>query len=370
METIASRFEKVPKPHGFDYIRIGLAICVLLSHSFDLADIAGVKEWTRTSMWSGFKLSLLPMFFAVSGFLVTSSLERCRTIRSFATLRAVRLVPALAMEVVLSAFLLGPLVTTLPLHDYFTSPLIPRYFLNIIGDPQYLLPGVFTHHPHPLVNQQLWTIPYELECYGGLALLALAGVARHRWAALGALLLFTLAVWIGGFFGSAGHPPWLYVWSLIVAFYAGCTLFLFRDRVPWNLAWGFGSLLLTVLLYFWPGTRALAMLPIAYFTVWLGMFNPRPTILAGKADYSYGVYLFAYPLQQLAWFWPPLRLWYTNALAGLILSFVAAALSWHLVERPALGRKWAVVAWVERVTEPLAAWCQAMAARVGIRGRA
>jgi peptidoglycan/LPS O-acetylase OafA/YrhL len=367
METIATRFEKVPKPHGFDYIRIGLALCVLVSHAFDLQDPILAKEVTRTSLWAAPKLTLLPMFFAVSGFLVTASLERCRTIRGFATLRAMRLVPALAMEVTLSALILGPLVTTLPLHEYFTSPLIPRYFLNILGDPQYLLPGVFEHHPRPQVNAQLWTVPYELECYGGLALLALAGVMRHRWAALGALLIFMVAVWIDGLLEPAPHPPWDYIWSLILAFYAGCTLFLFRDLVPWNRLWGAGSLIAVLLLYIWPGTRALAMLPIAYFTVWLGMLNPRPTILAGKADYSYGVYLFAYPLQQLLWMWPPMRLWYTNALGGVVLALAVAAISWHLVEKPALRRKWAVMHWVERVTEPVAAWSQALAKRLGLR---
>jgi peptidoglycan/LPS O-acetylase OafA/YrhL len=355
METIASRLDKVRAPHGFDYIRIGLALCVLLFHSIELTDLAAAKEWARHSPWAPLKFVILPMFFALSGFLVAGSLERSRTIAGFVTLRAVRLVPALTMEVLLSAFILGPLVTELPLREYFSDSLFWHYFLNIIGEPQYRLPGVFAHHPHPLVNQQLWTIPYELGCYGSLALLGFFGLTRRRGLALIALLVFMTLVWISGLFEPPPHPKWNYTWSLTVAFFAGVVLWLFRDRVPWNRVSGALSLAAAILLYILPATRAFAMLPTAYLTVWLGLCNPRPSWLAGKADYSYGVYLFAYPLQQLLWLWPPLRPPMVNAIVATFLALVAAALSWHLVERPALRRKAFVVTRVEALTAAIAA---------------
>jgi peptidoglycan/LPS O-acetylase OafA/YrhL len=89
------------------------------------------------------------------------------------------------------------------------------------------------------------------------------------------------------------------------------------------------------------------MLPIAYWTVWLGLFNPGASLLAGRHDYSYGVYLLAYPIQQLLWTWPPLRPWYANVLAGLPLTLLAAAFSSHFVEQPAMRRKRQIVAWIE-----------------------
>jgi peptidoglycan/LPS O-acetylase OafA/YrhL len=123
---------------------------------------------------------ILPMFFALSGFLVAGSLERCRTLVGFLSMRALRILPALAMEIVLSALVLGPLVTDLPTAAYFGDPEFARYFLNIIGDIHYHLPGVFVTNPLASVNQQLWTIPFELECYVALAVLASLGLHRQR----------------------------------------------------------------------------------------------------------------------------------------------------------------------------------------------
>ncbi|MCW3846660.1 acyltransferase [Sphingomonas sp. LB-2] len=349
MASIGLRLETIPNPRGFDYMRIGLSICVLISHSFDLSDALAAKHWTTTSPFAPFKLAILPMFFGVSGFLVAGSLARSRTAEGFLTLRAVRLMPALAAEIFLSALLMGPLVTVVPLRAYFSDPLFWRYFLNLLGDPQYLLPGVFLDHPRPEVNGQLWTIPYELWCYGALALLGGLGLMRRRWMGLLFLIGFTLAIWVGGLLTPAPRGPWLYAWSLLNACLAGVVVYLYRYRLPWSSRWGVVSFIATALLYIYPHTRALAMVPIAYFTVWLGLYNPRATWLAGRYDYSYGVYVLAYPIQQLLWSWPPLRPWYANILTALPLTLVAAACSCHFVERPFLLRKRPIVAWVEAV---------------------
>ena len=70
------------------------------------------------------------------------------------------------------ALILGTLLTTLPLGEYFAHPMLHSYFLNIIGDIHYFLPGVFDQNPSHRVNGQLWTIPFELECYIVLAAVA------------------------------------------------------------------------------------------------------------------------------------------------------------------------------------------------------
>lgn len=168
---------------GFDYLRLGLATAILCSHSIDVS--YGVRFTTAFENGPIRPLIaiLLPMFFALSGFLVAGSLDRCRTLVSFIGLRVIRLAPALALETVLAALVLGPLLTTLPLAAYFSDSLLARYFLNIVGDIQYLLPGLFESNPWArTVNAQLWTLPYELMCYIALAALALFGVYRRRQA--------------------------------------------------------------------------------------------------------------------------------------------------------------------------------------------
>jgi peptidoglycan/LPS O-acetylase OafA/YrhL len=124
---------------------------------------------------------VLPMFFALSGFLVAGSLERSKTLIMFLGLRILRIVPALSVEVLLSAFIPGPLLTTYPLTAYFSDTRFFAYFLNILGDIHYTLPGLFLSNPRPeTVNLQLWTVPFELGCYIVLVFISLVGVFKRR----------------------------------------------------------------------------------------------------------------------------------------------------------------------------------------------
>ena len=150
-------------------MRLWLAISVVFVHSPTTTN--GVDPFLTTPLNCYFR-AVLPMFFALSGFLVAGSLERCKTLLTFLGLRVLRIYPALAVEVVLSAFLIGASVTTYPLHDYFTAPLLFHYLRNSFGDIHFFLPGVFNTNPWPgMVNFQLWTVPYELFCYALLTAL-------------------------------------------------------------------------------------------------------------------------------------------------------------------------------------------------------
>ena len=124
---------------------------------------------------------ILPMFFALSGFLVAGSLERNKSPISFFGLRIIRLAPALLVEITLSAIILGPIFTTFSIQAYFSDPLFYSYFLNVVGYIHYTLPGVFTQNPVPsIVNSQLWTIPFELKCYIMLAGIAGIGIFGRK----------------------------------------------------------------------------------------------------------------------------------------------------------------------------------------------
>ena len=168
---------------GFDYLRLGLATAVLCSHSIDVSYGPTFATTFANGPIRPLIALMMPMFFALSGFLVAGSLDRCRTLISFVGLRVIRLAPALAFETTLAALILGPLLTSLPLSAYFSDSLLPRYLLNIVGEIQYLLPGLFERNPWPrTVNAQLWTLPFEMLCYIALTSLALFGLHRRRQA--------------------------------------------------------------------------------------------------------------------------------------------------------------------------------------------
>src|SRR4051812_38065274 len=130
---------------GFDLLRLVLAFSVLFIHcslwrpaSPDL-DLLPLLAGLPLPAWA-FTTAIVPLFFALSGFLVAGSAENLR-LSDFIANRALRIVPALAVEIALCALLLGPLTTTVPWATYFSDAQFPRYFLNAFGWIQYELPG-------------------------------------------------------------------------------------------------------------------------------------------------------------------------------------------------------------------------------------
>jgi len=213
------------------------------------------------------------------------------------------------------------------------------------------LPGVFTHNLVDYVNGSLWTLPYELECYCALMVLYLAGFVRHRTRFLVAIMAVLLLGYIWTFMRykpiwDEGPLPGRY---LVMAFLVGVGLQRFSDKIRLNV-WAFLACLAAgTFLSLWVETSLIATLPIAYATVYLGMLNPKklPIILSG--DYSYGLYLFAFPIQQaeVALF-PAYRWWGYNAVFALVLGFAYAAFSWWCVEKPILQHKRVIASTVER----------------------
>jgi peptidoglycan/LPS O-acetylase OafA/YrhL len=127
---------------------------------------------------------------------------------------------------------------------------------------------------------------------------------------------------------------------------------LYADRVRLNGWLAAGCMALGMLLILDARLSFLAVLPIAYATVYVGMLNPHKSGLLFTGDYSYGLYLFAFPIQQaLVHLYPAYSWWGVNAAVTLVVSFSYAALSWWLIERPILSRK----QWVSAIADRLAA---------------
>ena len=337
---------KSSKAHttGFDYLRVGLALAVLCIHVINISNHE-VWTWLWRSWFAPFYLSVLPAFFVLSGFLVAGSLFR-NSIPQFLSLRALRIFPALAVEITLSALVLGLLVTRLPTGAYLASPEFHAYFLNILGDIHFTLPGVYSGRP---INLQLWTIPFELECYICLVVLALLGfVARSRLLAglvvIGVLLATAIAVH-GGWYHKGWNVPGR---MLVISFLFGVLAYLFKRSLPYNRFLFAACAAATYLFLSFPDLTFLAAAPLAYVTVYLGLTRP-PRIPFG--DLSYGVYLFHFPIARSI-FELTGRAMPWEALLPLTVMLTAgfAALSWNLIEKPILDRKTRVLTFVAATT--------------------
>ena len=350
--AVVARMSRVPsleqqlaatrnRPSGFDYMRIILALSVICWHSLLISygTDRTVGPWGR--VLEPLSLLIVPMFFALSGFLVAGSLERSRSLVGFLGLRVFRILPALAVEVLLSALILGPLLTTYSLGSYFADPVLHSYFWNIVGHIHYKLPGLFQQNPIDLVNGQLWTVPYELICYILLSVLTVFGIVRRRDFLLAFLVLYYAAQLANTLFrpqtdfqGAGGS-------SIVMAFITGVVFYRYRERIPWSV-WLFVAMLIisVALPMFVPKGMRFAAVPISYATVYLGLTNPARNRLILSGDYSYGLYLYGFPIQQAVYSASPaFHSWYASILVSVPIAAVVAAASWWFIEHPVLRRR-------------------------------
>jgi peptidoglycan/LPS O-acetylase OafA/YrhL len=330
---------------GFDYLRIGLATAVVLWHAFTTSYGTPFAYSFLTSPLRPLVAPIVPAFFALSGFLVAGSLFR-NSIITFVGLRAIRIYPALAVEVLLSAFILGPLLTTVPLTTYFQSPIFWKYMLNLAGYIHYQLPGLFIDNPVPnVVNGQLWTVPWELTCYVALTAFAVFRIVRFR-----LLFLLVTVFWMIGLVvvdvfmrhGSINQENGVTGYALVIPFLSAVAIFLYRNWLPWTQGLFVASAVVSIILFLVPGGDYLAGFPVAYATIYVGLLNPRKVSFLRGADYSYGLYIYHYAIQQaLVFLMPGARHWYVVFPISLVLAGAFAAFSWHIVEKPVLGsRTW------------------------------
>lgn len=282
-------------PSGFDYLRIILALLIVADHTAVVCFGTIAQRWLFEGATRPLLICLVPMFFALSGFLVASSLVRSRSLITFVGLRVLRIVPALAVDTLFCALIIGVLLTDVSLREYFRSPDFYKYFLNIAGDIHYNLPGVFVRNPSTAVNSQLWTIPFELKCYAALTGMAIFGLHRRR----SLLLLATfLIVLLTAFYVACTPPETTDAWQLLVpSFLLGVCAYAYRDKLPWSLSLFTLSLIAMILLLTQNNALTIAAaFPIAYVTVWLGLLEPKRVALIRSGDYSYPLYLYSFPI--------------------------------------------------------------------------
>jgi peptidoglycan/LPS O-acetylase OafA/YrhL len=344
VSTVGSQLtESRGRAPGFDGMRLWLSLAIVVYHSLltcygDAYNADVVEGPVRPLV-----LVLLPVFFALSGFLIAGSMLRVRSLKVFLAHRILRIIPALFCEVLISALVLGPLLTTLPLSDYFRDPLFAKYFLNIIGEIQYTLPGIFPDNPLPsIVNIQLWTIPVELKCYLLFTALMLTGVSLNKYGMLAlfaaGMLVFGTLQWFGHYVQDPRDVASSYI--LILNFIGGITAYLWRDALRLTIPALAASVVVGSLI-FW-SNRFIALSPIftVYLTVFVGMTHvPMPRLLA-KGDYSYGIYLYGFPIQQtIAYCFPDHRTPLFSLMLAIPLTLAIAVLSWHLLEKHVLDLK-------------------------------
>jgi peptidoglycan/LPS O-acetylase OafA/YrhL len=346
---------------SFDHLRLLLATLILIGHAHWLSmapsinslfenfhtasrlATAGVAATYFVGVVKAIDRALVPSFFAVSGFLVLGSALRLRATSTFLAHRALRIFPALLVEVTLSALILGPLLTKLPLHDYFINPELARYFGNLFGQISFVLPGVFEDNPvSRIVNLNLWTLPAEFHCYLITAGLLLTKIIYNK-LLFGIVFVFgTISLALINFFTDISSADIFFPSHVMVYyFFCGCLFYHFKEKIPAHFVLFAGALMVAFGALTYKPLAYVAPIPLTYCTVFFGLVRLPKIKLIDSGDYSYGIYLYGFPIiQTYVSLFPDLRgqFMLLTGLAGGT-TFLFAAFSWHVIEKRVLALK-------------------------------
>jgi len=330
------------RDNNLNLIRIVAAGAVLVSHAWPITGGPGTPQ--PLSHLLGFELGRLAVmvFFAISGFLIARSYERQPTVRQWLAARILRLFPALTVMLLLTALVLGPLYTAMPLDAYFSDPRTQTYVPHnlTLALRQAELPGVFETVPYAYeTNGSLWSLYFEVLCYGGVLAMGLAGAFR-AWTPL----VLAAAAFVGLNAAVVIAPADTFpdgfrtFLSVAMPFACGVAFHLARSWIPLSI-WLLAPMLLAAfVLRATPLYHPAVVLALSY-GVFLVAYLPKGRVLRYNAvgDFSYGVYIYAWPVQQavVQGFGPMAPL--ENIAIAAPITLGLAILSWKLIEKPALA---------------------------------
>ena len=334
----------VGRANNFNLLRFFAASLVIVSHCSALAWGQNPEPiWNYLgNLETGGSIGVL-IFFAISGFLVVQSFVARGRLKYFAAARAPRIDPGLVAAVIYST-IIGAFATEWPLRDFLRDHQTRRFLLyNSLAYPiQFNLPGVFEHNPLKSgVNGSLWTLPLEIQMYIVVAAIGLMGLFKGREIYNGffvAFLILAASVKGEALPLIAQHPE---APRLAIAFLCGAFFFMNRGHIRISIPW---ALLLAAFIVWGhtriPNIRMIYIPAIAYFVLVLG-YHPKLYFAPYNrlGDYSYGLYIYAFPTQQfLSLHHPGIHQFPLFAMAFPCI-LVLAVLSWHFIEKPALRRK-------------------------------
>jgi peptidoglycan/LPS O-acetylase OafA/YrhL len=324
------------RDNNLTLIRFILASAVLFAHSYALT--GGIDPISRLIYpHTAIQVLAVDGFFIISGFLVTGSLMNRGPVE-YSIRRALRIFPGYWVCLFIFVVVIGPFITNLPPAEYFSHGWTRSHLLRgfyIFNGAQGMMPGAFMDRGRysQMFNGSLWTLPAEIRCYVTLLIVGfLPWLAKKR--GLGIVVIVALGVgylypqYVSWF---SGAPRFMH---LALCFSIGSLAWVYRRWLPLDRALVVAALFLPFLSAASPLFEAILALSLAYLLVYAA-FAATHVDLDKFGDVSYGVYIYAWPIQQLV-MWPG-QGGAMNASLAAVLVFPIATASWFLVERPALN---------------------------------
>ncbi|MCC5939166.1 MAG: acyltransferase [Lunatimonas sp.] len=346
--------------NNFDIIRFLLASSVILCHSYVI--LYGYEQFVVLEpfmKWSSGQISIgsfaVNFFFVISGFLILKSYESSSGLGDYFSKRVLRIYPGFIMVFLLGLFLFGPVgyANELGVGSYFEFlDRVPkkREFVNMLSLQPPKESSYFTNLPQRGLNNSLWTIQYEFVCYLLVPLLGFIGVLKsRRWTLVSLVVVYAcyLAQSFGFAFTSYGWPdlwvisnPYFY-FRFFTYFLLGAVVYLYRENIPSNTWFALISVLGIIVSFRYSLVDQLLPVFGTYLLFYLAyMPKLQYPAFSKHGDFSYGIYLYGWPLQQLIMTFFSSYLtpfWFFTITFPIVLIF--AIFSWYAIERPFLRLK-------------------------------
>jgi peptidoglycan/LPS O-acetylase OafA/YrhL len=333
----------VKRKNSFDLIRLFAAGLVVVSHSFAMTGHTepnlGGLSLGAVGVW---------IFFILSGYLIAKSWDQYPRFNVFFAKRILRIFPGLAVAVVVTIIVTGLFFTTLPFLQFLVHQNTLSYLNNILlYNPVFTLPGgVFATNAYPnAVNGSIWTLAYEFTMYIAVALIGVFKLYKKispigMWLIIFAILLAMTLIGRQYFALMVFNLDISQLFAFALMFFSGIVMYKEADRIKLQPIWGVVSIVgfIGLGLLFPTFLPFFASVLLAYGLFALGQLTWFSEV--GRfGDFSYGIYIYSFPIQQaiatMTGTHSPLKMFALS----LVLSFVAAFLSWHLVESKALKLK-------------------------------
>lgn len=317
--------------NSYDFVRFCAASAVLFSHHFDLA---GFAEPQVPLLGIDFGQLGVAVFFCLSGFLIAQSLEKSSDPARFFAARILRIFPNLALVLAVTsgaALLMYGNFAHLWQHAAYVLHNLAMFVTGVV----FTIPGVLGDATRASLNDPLWTLPYELWCY---VLLFVVFIPGGRWTRASILVLAAAlsALPMRALDGHTVGPLEIDDFGNLASyFFAGSAL---------SLVWRFGDRYALVvgaagligLLLVRSDTTILQPLTLAACIIGLGRSRAMAWFARG-GDASYGMYVFAWPVQQVSLHFIG-SFWGSMAIAFAVTVAIGYA-TWHGFERRALMQR-------------------------------
>ena len=327
----------VGRDNNLNLIRMLAASGVLISHAWPISS-GSIKNQPFAGILHGIDLGIIcvSIFFAISGYLIAQSFDRDPNLKRFWISRIMRIFPALLIVLLITALILAPLITVADVKTVLRAA--PEYIFRnftLFSLEQYL-PGVFKGNPvGGSINIPLWTLSHELVCYFFVTVLGLLGLLKTPRLMLLAWLAFIACYVLIIYFEPQSRLVALA--KLAFPFMVGVVFFVWREKIILSWIIGCSLIALTAILYDSVIFREAFMLSLTYI-IFLLAFLPGGKIRGYNrfGDYSYGIYIYAFPIQQLVAY-AGVSNPFLNILYAFPLALLCAILSWRIIEKPSLG---------------------------------